>query len=60
MRPGPRPDLGAASYEADAHVDCTTGPGGRSGGVHAIRAQFNHDEYGYLKLRGLSCRAACR
>ena len=42
--------------EADAHVDCTNralavDPGG---GLDAIRAQFNHDEYGYLKLRGLS------
>ena len=41
--------------EADAHVDCTNralavDPGG---GLDAIRAQFNHDEYGYLKLRGL-------
>ena len=41
--------------EADAHVDCTNralavDP---SGGLDAIRAQFNHDEYGYLKLRGL-------
>ena len=41
--------------EADAHVDCTNralavDPGG---GLDALRTQFNHDEYGYLKLRGL-------
>ena len=41
--------------EADAHVDCTNSALGvdGDGGLDAIRAQFNHDEYGYLKLRGL-------
>ena len=40
--------------EADAHVDCTNSALGvdGDGGLDAIRAQFNHDEYGYLKLRG--------
>ena len=41
--------------EADAHVDCTNRALAvdAGGGLNAIRAQFNHDEYGYLKLRGL-------
>ena len=41
--------------EADAHVDCTNSALAvdGDGGLDAIRAQFNHDEYGYLKLRGL-------
>jgi len=40
--------------EADTNVDCTNNALAIDpvGGLDAIRAQFNHDEYGYLKLRG--------